>query len=109
MIVDSAELLCVSAEFFVQQLYVAHDHIKPSKADLQIVSDIVKNFPSIDKLNFEQVRQTLMDSLPDNVLKICGLGWRCDEPEPQINCEYCARTGLHAGGQIIASCCEEYW
>lgn len=109
VIVNTNHSVCVNAEFMVQQLYVKHDHVIPSKHDMYCVSRILNAYPNVNKLHFKERRKVILDQIGRHVLPFCGMGWECQEIPPKINCMDCLLHDKHSGGKIIGYCCEKEW
>ena len=89
----NSNLCCIDPIDIVQQLYVMHDHIQPSKKDMKLLN---KQRPAIwnkKPINLPEHRYSNLkrDSLDDYQIPYCGFGLVCVE-DKTWNCEFCFPT-----------------
>ena len=100
----------ISLEWVVQKLYVAHDHIIPSKQDQHGIYETNKPWPDIDENHLPSKRHININiNPPKNLMSWCGMGWICNCDNAQVNCSKCLQTQEHAGGNIIFECQTTQW
>ena len=99
----------INVEWIVQQCYVAHDHILPSKADQIGMNKTISEWPINDNCNFPVCRnESLLIDIDDNKLPYCGVGWCCKQ-HLKVNCNPCIQDDLTNNGCILYECKQELW
>lgn len=98
--------ICISAEWIVQKLYMAHDHLMPSIKDQVGILKTQTKWVSPDQNHLPQNKIRPMNEID---MDWCGYGWQCLCSKPKMNCTECLRTGAHAGGIIVNKCQESIW
>ena len=99
----------INVEWIVQQCYVAHDHILPSKQDQMGMNQCISEWPINEECNFPVYRnESLLINIDENRLPYCGVGWCCQE-HLKVNCNPCIQDDLVNNGCILYECQEELW
>lgn len=109
VITDSFRRVCYSAEYAVQQVYGAHDHIKPSRNDMLALSSKIPQWPIVSAMHFPDIKSRVLPPYLHDPVGFCGLVWVCNNCNPGVvNCPICL-TDPHASGTITAYCCQNRW
>ena len=107
----SNEKCVINVEWIVQQCYVSHDHIIPSKLDLIGLVRSVNQWPNSDQNNWPNVTNpNLIDetNLDGDELPYCGVGWKCIIHN-QLNCIDCLNDIMMHKGKIVYDCKQDDW
>ena len=105
----------VNVKNIVQQCYVVHDHIVPTKEDQSGIKRLIQSWPQYESFSnwpttrIEIDEELELDSESKKCLPFCGVSWQCRDHEI-INCHQCINQGINKrNGSIVYDCVENNW
>ena len=108
-IINTNTVRCFSVEFIVQQLYIQHHHIIPTKEDQNVLHESVRMWPHGDSSHWPDSRNVdIASSCDGSQLPYCGVGWFCgNENHRQANCTQCDQIRYAMRSKLKSQCRED--